>query len=170
MRYIVHKSVEEFADSQIQSTLIKSKLLKLIFWSLTTLSVFFGFFSSIMSVMKLASSRFQDSYSLFIDLFSSEVEGKTVDQWPIFVLWMGIFLSICSGLLSLFLVKSQWLKNKKRYNNLLLEKAAFQNSLGAYEKMTSQENKRVLYLERISEVLKYNDNYILRKMSVKNEK
>ncbi|MGZ9454020.1 DUF4231 domain-containing protein [Mycoplasma sp. AC157] len=142
-------STKEFIDYITLKTNIKAKIYKIIFWVAALFSLLFTFFSGLMGVAKLASSRLEE-FKGFALLFTSEVDGKIVDQWPIFTLWIGISLAILNGLLALFVVKKKWIRNQKVNNLIYLERVLFEANEGKY---AEAKNKDLLFFDRVSEIL-----------------
>ncbi|WP_033161224.1 DUF4231 domain-containing protein [[Mycoplasma] collis] len=146
-------STKQFIDFITKKTLFKAKIYQIIFWTTSIFSLIFLTFSSFMGTAKLASSRL-DEFKPFAELFTEKIikDGKTtsVDQWPIFTLWIGIALSIINGLLSLFVVKKKWIRNEKINTLIQLEKILYENEKGKYK---NNENKDIVFFERISEIL-----------------
>ncbi|WP_240463493.1 DUF4231 domain-containing protein [Mycoplasma procyoni] len=142
-------STKEFIDHVIKKSATKEKVYKITFWLVSLFALFFGFFSAMMGVAKLASSRLVE-FEGFAKLFVSVVDGKPVDQWPIFTLWIGIALAIINGLLALFVVKGKWLRNEKINNLISLEKLLYECEEGKY---ASNPRKDILFFDTVSNIL-----------------
>lgn len=152
----LNNSSMEFVYDRLKKTKIKSILFGLSFWCLTVFSLLFTAFSSFMGTTKLASSRFSDSFKSFTNLFVITVGGKTVDQWPIFVLWIGVGLSLTSGVLALFFVKKRWVSNLKAYNLLQLELRLYKIGAGEYANI---KRRNFLLFKNINELLGTNTHW-----------
>ncbi|VEU66542.1 Uncharacterised protein [Mesomycoplasma conjunctivae] len=129
-----------FAKFLFKKTLIKAKSFQILFWSLTVFSIFFAFFTTLMGVFKLASSKlseFESFSRLFIQIDAS---GKEIDQWPIFVLWINLSISLMNGLFALFFVKNRWLRNQEINNFLRVELILYKNKVGKYK---YQEHRQI---------------------------
>lgn len=150
-------SVLEFAQRAKNKTLLKWKVYRSIFWILTIFTLVFGLFSAIMGTAKIASSRFPEQYSFIVNFFvSKKIEnGKeiVVDQWPIFVLFIGIFLSIINGLMALFAIKNQWVENKEKNIQISLQFKLFEASEEKYKDLKQRE-KEFLLFSQINSILK----------------
>lgn len=161
LQYKIKSSSQDFVTYATRLTRLKSINFKILFWGLTLFSLFFGFFSALMGTTKLASSRFPENYKFFVNLFVQD----GVDQWPIFVLWIGVATSILSGLLALFVVRKRWISNSKIYNLITLEKRVYQSNSGIY---SDSQTKDFILFDRVSQILKINSK--LQERWAQNEK
>ncbi|MGY6171819.1 hypothetical protein ACW95P_00560 [Candidatus Mycoplasma pogonae] len=159
-RYKIASTPMEFVKEIKLKTLIKSNVFKFAFWGLTTFSLFFGFFSSIMGTVKLASSRFPDHFSVITKLFVANVDGKDVDQWPIFVSWIGVATSILTGIIALFAMRKRWISNTKIYNNIVLEEKIYELNEGIY---SDSKTRDMLFFKRIATITQTNTKIKARK-------
>lgn len=154
----------DFVDSMYKKSAKKARLFKSIFWALTLFTLLFGFFSALMGVAKLASSRFPNEFEMFVKLFVQKVVDekgsvKEVDQWPIFTLWIGIAVAIINGLVGLFLVKKKWIRNKRVNNLIELELLRYKNNSPKYSKAKSKD---LLLFESVNAILGNNTRLLSR--------
>lgn len=149
MNLKLFNSTKEFINYISKKTALKAGIYKTLFWLTSLFSLLFGFFSALMGVAKLASSRLVE-FKGFATLFVSEIDGKQVDQWPIFTLWIGIAMAILNGLIALFVVRKKWLRNQKVNNLISLEKILYETNQGKYK---DNENDDLLFFEVVSKIL-----------------
>ncbi|ENX50868.1 hypothetical protein MFC_01186 [Mesomycoplasma flocculare ATCC 27716] len=85
-----------------------------------------------MGVFKLASPKLPE-FEPFANFFISlDENGTKVDQWPIFVLWINLSISIINGIFALFLVKPRWIRNQEINDFLKIEMILFETKSGKY--------------------------------------
>ncbi|UVD81976.1 DUF4231 domain-containing protein [Mycoplasma iguanae] len=156
----MRNSSQDFVKYAIRSTKLRALRFKTAFWSISIFSLFFGFFSGLMGTAKLASTRFPEAYKSIVEAFVTITkDGKTIDQWPIFVLWIGVATSIISGLLALFLVRQRWIDNEKKHNIIMLEMRLYQAQYGIY---SDPKTADLVIFNRVSEILETNKEIIKR--------
>lgn len=124
----------EFAKFLYRKTLFKARFFQILFWTVSLFGIFFGFFSTLMGIFKLASPKLSE-LEPFANFFTSiDENGTKVDQWPIFVLWINLSISIINGLFALFLVKPRWIRNQEINDFLKIELVLFETKAGKYSK------------------------------------
>lgn len=139
----------EFAKFLYKKSLVKAKFFQFLFWTVSLFSIFFAFFSTLMGIFKLASPKLS-VFEPFANFFTYVDEnGKIVDQWPIFVLWINLSISIINGLFALFLVKPRWNRNQEINDFLKIELILFEAKSGKYA------NAKNLQLELFNSISKY---------------
>ncbi|MHA0315154.1 DUF4231 domain-containing protein [Mesomycoplasma ovipneumoniae] len=124
----------EFAKFLYRKTLVKARVFQILFWTVSIFSIFFGFFSTLMGIFKLASPKLSE-FEPFANFFiSTDENGAKVDQWPIFVLWINLSISIINSLFALFLIKPRWIRNQEINDFLKIEIILFETKTGKYAK------------------------------------
>lgn len=128
-----------FARFLYKKTLTKAKIFQFLFWLFSLFSIFFAFFSTLMGIFKLASPKLE-TLKTFANLFLYiDDKGNKVDQWPIFILWINLSISLVNALFALFLIKNRWLRNQEINDFLKLELIMYENRLGKYKNCKNLE-------------------------------
>ncbi|MBG0730889.1 DUF4231 domain-containing protein [Mycoplasma sp. 'Moose RK'] len=139
-----------FAKFLYRKTFIKAYFFQFLFWTVSIFSIIFAFITTLMGIFKLAAPKIS-TFDGFDELFTSiDKNGAKVDQWPIFVLWINLSITIINALFALFLVKPRWIRNQQVNDFLKIELILFETKSGKYAK---SENLQITLFDAICKFL-----------------
>lgn len=157
------KNFQAFLKSLCTSLKIKRYLYSILFWFFTIFGALFTFFASLMSTIKLAADKIEslDFISKFfrVNQYKENGEVVVVDLWPIMAVWVGVVITLCSGLLSFFVIRQKWIETAKKSNAILLEIELYKQRLGKY----NVHNPEYQLMKKVFYITDTNRFYINRK-------